>query len=181
MRTDQDDTLAWLRRHKDAEGRPFISAEAFDAGERIRADFLAANMMPRITQSWSPTAFIFRDRQSTPDSGLDETERVAAAAQRVRRALAAVGSEQGQALIDLCCHSMGVAAFERKAGWPRRSGTRLLKLALETLARHYGLLPPEDSAWLARLGLAHWAATGYRPTIDGGEAKPSKADDHAEA
>ena len=41
--------LAWLRRRKDANGRPMIDAVEFAAGEKLRADYERAQLMPRVT------------------------------------------------------------------------------------------------------------------------------------
>jgi hypothetical protein len=165
-RSEQDDTLAWMRSRKDAEGRPLISAEAFEAGERLRAEYHLAGLEPRVTQSWSITAYIDRERQPSPGGGLEDNAGIAAARTRVRAALLAVGPAQAQVLVALICHSVGVATYERQCGWPQRSGTWFLRLALDALARHYGLLPPHDGAWLARLGLAQWGSADYKPTLD---------------
>ena len=100
---------------------------------------------------------------------MDIADNVIAAAERVRRALAAVGPELSGVLIDVCCHLRGLEDAERRAGWPQRSGKIVLGMALATLARHYGFAPPADaSPRPARV--RHWGAADYRPAIDGDEA-----------
>jgi hypothetical protein len=88
----------------------------------------------------------------------------AAAGERVRRALAAVGPELSGVLIDVCCHLKGLEAAERAAGWPQRSGKIVLQLALTSLARHYGLERPAAASGNA--GVRHWGSEGYRPLFE---------------
>jgi hypothetical protein len=92
----------------------------------------------------------------------------AAAGQRVRRALGAVGPELSGVLIDVCCHLKGLEMAERAAGWPQRSGKIVLQLALTALARHYGLVsppPPEIGSRRVR----HWGSDDYRPLFEAPE------------
>lgn len=135
--------LAWLRRRKDRDGEALISQAQFDAGERLRADFWFAQMTPRVTMNWSAMAPSQRRRRAgmTVRADGDLQENIAAARERVRRALAAVGPELAGVLIDVCCHLKGLEEAERAAGWPQRAGKVVLQLALTRLARHYGIGP----------------------------------------
>jgi hypothetical protein len=169
--TDRDSPLTWLHRRRDQRGRPLLSDQAYDAGERLRADFWFAAMTPRITASWSPVAGDSNARRSAPGRESDMPDNVLAAKERVRRALAAVGPELSGILIDVCCHEKGIEAAEREVGWPVRSGRIVLQLALERLARHYGLRPPEQAAtWVPEGRIRAWGGPGYRPGIDGQRA-----------
>jgi len=158
--------IAWLRRRKDKDGAPMISQAQFEAGERLRADFHFALMMPRTTMNWSSVAPARRSRRAGASLRTDVmSDGPSAAGERVRRALAVVGPELAGVLIDVCCHLKGLEAAERDAGWPQRSGKIVLQLALTRLARHYGLeampnVAPRCSA--AR----HWGASDYRPSFD---------------
>jgi hypothetical protein len=89
---------------------------------------------------------------------------VIAAKERVRRALAAVGPELSGVLIDICCELKGLEEAERAQGWPKRAGKVVLQIALDRLARHYGLGVGEGRA--RRGGLRHWGSEDYRPTLD---------------
>jgi hypothetical protein len=88
---------------------------------------------------------------------------VVAARQRVNRALEALGPELAGVAIDVCCHEMGLEAAEQARGWPPRSAKVVLDVALTTLARHYGLIPPERPL---PQRLRHWGDADYRPTLD---------------
>ena len=159
--------IAWLRRRKDRNGEAMISQAQFDAGERLRADFWFAQMTPRTTTNWSVVSPTKRGRRygAGPSAVSEMTDNAAAAGERVRRALAAVGPELAGVLIDVCCHLHGLEHAERAAGWPQRSGKIVLQLALTRLARHYGL--ERAPAVPAGSGpVRHWGSEDYRPLMD---------------
>jgi hypothetical protein len=132
---ESESPLIWLARRKGADGRALIEPHQFQAGERLRADFTHAQMMPRTTSNWhSPVAGRRRDGQTSGHL----TERVVAARQRLRHALDTVGPEFSGLLIDVCCFLKKLDAVERERRWPARSAKVVLQLALERLARHYG-------------------------------------------
>lgn len=155
--------LSRLRRQKGADGRPLIDAAAFAAGERLRSDFTRAQLMPRVTANW--TATVADSRRSGGAGGMAElTEAAIAARQRVERALAAVGPELSGILLDVCCFLKGVEEIERERAWPVRSAKLVLRLALSSLARHYGL--SETTKGAAGGGrIVHWGAEDFRPAI----------------
>jgi len=132
---DAESPLIWLARRRGRDGRALIEPHQLQAGERLRADFTQAHLMPRTTASWS----------SPMSSGRRGGERVAAATdamvaarQRVHQALDSVGPEFAGLLLDICCFLKGLADIERERAWPARSGKVVLVLALDRLARHYG-------------------------------------------
>jgi hypothetical protein len=159
--------IGWLYRRRDKDGQPLISRAEFEAGERLRADFCFAQMMPRVTSSWAAPDGSSSGRRSAPGAGSDLQDNVIAAGERVRRALAAVGPELSGVLIDVCCHLKGLEVKERQAGWPQRSGKIVLRIALKSLARHYGLIREADADPSRVARVRHWGADGYRPEIDG--------------
>ncbi len=163
---ESESPLSWLRRRRDKDGKPLISQEEFNAGERLRADFWFAQMTPKVTSSWNSTFSSRRERRAAPGAGIELQDRVVAARERVRLALQAVGPELSGILIDVCCHLKGLEEAERSAGWPQRSGKVILQLALTRLARHYGLLPAGEAAD-RRQAIRHWGAPDYRPAMDG--------------
>lgn len=149
---DSESPLAWLARRKGRDGATMISPAQFVAGEKLRADFTYAQMTPRVTSSWAaPTG------QSGPGGrGAGEiTDTIVAARQRVRLALQACGPEFSGVLMDVCCFLRGLEDVERERCWPSRSAKVVLQLALDRLARHYGLGGSGDSrsarlqSWLA--------------------------------
>jgi len=132
---EAESPLAWLARRKGRDGRVLIEPVQLLAGERLRAEFTRAQMMPRITANWSATV-ADGARGASPASF---TETAIGARQRVRQALDAVGPEFAGLLIDVCCFLKGLADVERERSWPRQSAKVVLQLGLDRLARHYGL------------------------------------------
>lgn len=155
--------LAWLRRRRDRRGNPLITQAEFEAGERLREDFWHAQMMPRTTMSWSLTTQAHRRQPARAPYGFELADRVIAARERVNRALAAVGPDLCGLLLDVCCFLKGLEQVEREADLAARSGKELLRVALRLLARHYGLIRPEETG-PARI--RHWGASDYRPEIE---------------
>jgi hypothetical protein len=109
------------------------------AGERLRADFTRALMMPRTTSNWASPIASGR-RGEGGNRAADFTEVMVASRQRVNLALDAVGPEFSGLLLDLCCFLKGLEDIERDHGWPARSAKVVLQLALDRLARHYGYM-----------------------------------------
>lgn len=130
---DSESPLAWLASRKGRDGRTMIDAAQFAAGERLRLDFTRAHLTPRVTSNWSaPTG-------SSGTGAGEITDVIVAARQRVNSAMEAVGPEFSGVLLDVCCFLHGLEQVERERNWPLRSGKVVLQLALDRLARHYGL------------------------------------------
>jgi hypothetical protein len=149
---EAESPLAWLARRKGRDGRALIEPIQLQAGERLRAEFTRAHLMPRITANWNAAVSDGR-RGQTPAVF---TETVIAARQRVRRALEAVGPEFAGLLVDVCCFLKSLADVEGDRGWPARSGKVVLQLGLDRLARHYGL--GTELTGPARAGVRTWLA-----------------------
>jgi hypothetical protein len=162
----RESPLAWLARRKDKDGRPMLSDEEIDAGERLRSDFWFAQMTPRVTANWSLLMAGGGGARGAPDIGPDIRDSVIAAQERVRRALASVGPDLAGVLIDVCCHLKGLEASEKASGWPQRSGKIILQIALRQLARHYGLLRDAPPATAAPVRVRRWGTNDYRPAIE---------------
>ena len=153
--------LAWLRRRKDETGSPFLSDAQFSAGERLRADYTRGNLLPSIGQRWSPVMDSGARRNGGAGGQADLLDSSIAARDRVWRALSAVGDEFADVLVDVCCLLNGLETVERRKNWPRRSGKVILRLGLNSLARHYGLIVRARSAGAGRM--RHWGEADYRP------------------
>jgi hypothetical protein len=119
------------------DGRSLIEADQLQAGERLRADFTRAHLMPRTTSNWSEPLSSGRHAGGGERAGAF-TDTVIAARQSVHLALDAVGPEFAGLLLDVCCFLKGLEDIERERAWPARSGKVVLQLALARLARHYG-------------------------------------------
>lgn len=135
---DAESPLAWLARRRGRDGRALIEPHQLQAGERLRADFTCAHLMPRTTSNWAmPVA---TDGRAGPLAfgAAVATDAMVAARQRFHHALDAVGPEFGGLLVDVCCFLKGLEDVERERTWPVRSAKVVLQLGLERLARHYG-------------------------------------------
>jgi hypothetical protein len=133
---EAESPLAWLARRKGRDGKPLIDSAQLMAGERLRADFTRAQMMPRVTANW--TAPLTQGRGGGDTFGLSAPDAMIAARQRVRRAIDDVGPEFAGLLLDVCCFLKGLEDAERERAWPLRSAKVVLQLGLDRLARHYG-------------------------------------------
>jgi hypothetical protein len=138
MVNDSESPLAWLARRKGRDGRTMISSNQFVAGEKLRADFTRGQMTPRVTSNWAEPS---GGRSRGPKGGAGEmTDLIVASRQRVGLAMEACGPEFSGLLMDVCCFLRGLEDVERERCWPTRSAKVVLQLALDRLARHYGLV-----------------------------------------
>ena len=159
--------LAWLARRRGRDGRALIEPHQLQAGERLRADFTRANLMPRTTSNWASP--ISSDRRGAGgDRAGTFTETMVAARQRVHQALDAVGPEFAGLLLDVCCFLKGLADIERERTWPARSAKVVLQLALDRLARHYGYAA--QTCGRAHAPMRTWLADGATFSVDGESA-----------
>jgi hypothetical protein len=133
---EAESPLAWIARRKGPDGKPFISLLQLAAGERLRTDFTRAGLTPRVTANWA--APIAHGRRGPEFSGL---------------------------LLDVCCFLKGLETVERERRWPPRTARIVLTLALDRLARHYGIELETRGPSHART--RSWHAEGAKPTMDG--------------
>ena len=121
---EAESPLVWLARRKGRDGRALIEPVQLLAGERLRAEFTRAHLMPRITSNWSASVAT-GPRGASPATF---TETVIGARQRVRAALDAVGPEFSGLLVDVCCFLKRLEEVERERSWPPRSAKVVLQL-----------------------------------------------------
>lgn len=134
---EAESPLSWLARRRGRDGHALIAPHQLQAGERLRADFTRAHLMPSTTANLTnPIASGRRGAGGERTSSAIET--TVAARQRVHRALDAAGPELAGLLLDVCCFLKRLDDVERERGWPARSAKVVLQLALDRLARHYG-------------------------------------------
>lgn len=153
--------LAQLVRRKTKEGKPFLSAREFQAGERLRHDYTRGQIMPRLGANW--VASVSSGRRASGGGLAELTDAALGARQRVDSAIAAVGPELSGVLIDICCFLKGLELVEAERGWPVRSAKIVLKTALGVLARHYS--PADGALHRSQRHALHWGTEDYRPTI----------------
>jgi hypothetical protein len=123
--------LGWLVR------RGMVSARQFEAGERLRGDFMRASMAPRTTMAWDAGPAM-RGARGAPDM-LDASTAQLSAKRRFESAVSAVGGGLSDILWRVVCSGDGLETAERALGWPARAGKVVLLLALDRLGDHYQL------------------------------------------
>ena len=158
-------SLTWLRSRRDKFGQPLLSATACEAAERLSADFHRAGMSPRLTVDWEAIPRTRDESRGARDGARQQRDGTVAAGDRVRTALAALPSELVGLVVDVCLFDLGLLEAEERSGAPQRSSHFLLRIALNELARHYGLLPRTGGCWDVPRRTRHWGAAGYRPKV----------------
>ncbi len=123
--------LAWLH------ARGHLTDRQLLAGEKLRYDYEAACIEPRVTMSWEniPQS---RTRRSAP-APLSGSERAISAKDRFDSAIAEVGRDLADIAWRVICAGEGVPVAEKALGWPTRSGKLVLRIALDRLAEFYRL------------------------------------------
>ena len=118
--------LTWLH------ARGHLTCRQYAAGERLRADFEAAQLAPSITMRWDAVRI-----PSSGDRGLTGSERQLAAKQRFDSAMECAGPGLADVLWRVACAGEALADAERALEWPARSAKLVLRLALERVAAFY--------------------------------------------
>ena len=121
--------LAWLTR------RGMVTARQFEAGERLRGDFMRAGTMPSVTMNWQPST-ASKGARGAP-AGLDSTMARLQARERFDGAVAAAGPGLSDILWRVVCMGEGLETAERALSWPARAAKLVLCLALDRVADHY--------------------------------------------
>jgi hypothetical protein len=159
----EESPIAALARRPAKDGKPWLSPDLVAAAERLRRDFEIGRLQPRVTANWS--ASVNSGRRTGNTGGVaDLTDMALAARASVDRALEAVGGELAGLLVDVCCFLKGVETVERERQWPARSAKLVLRIGLQSLAKHYGLAPAATGKPGSRK-VRHWGSDDFRPTI----------------
>ena len=121
--------LTWLH------ARGHLTGRQSDAGEKLRTDWEAAQLVGGVTMRWDAV----RIAGSGGERGLNPTERQMAAKARFDGALAGAGRGLEDILWRVVCAGEALADAEKGLGWPARSGKLVLSLALDRVADFYRL------------------------------------------
>lgn len=123
--------LAWLH------SRGHLSDRQLLAGEKLRCDYEAAAIGPRVTMRWENIP-LSRTSRGAP-AAIEASERMLYAKDRFDGALQAIGRDLSDISWRVICAGEAMPVAERAMGWPARSGKLVLKIALDRLAQHYRL------------------------------------------
>lgn len=123
----RESALAWLA------ARGLVTPRQEEAGERLRADYEAAQMGASVTMRW--TARVDGGRGEAPEPGMAQVS----AKRRFDGAMAAAGGGLRDVLWRVICAGDSLADAERALAWPARSGRVILALALDRVADHHRL------------------------------------------
>lgn len=129
-------SVDWLARHRDADGRPWLTAIEIAAARQLTREAEAALAGPSVTMRWDALP---RSGGGRRIGASEPGERALAAGRRLALALEACGPARG--LVDqTCIRASSLQAAEQSLGLKRRTGKLLLRQGLQALARHYRLL-----------------------------------------
>jgi hypothetical protein len=152
-----EDTLDWLAARKGPNGKAWIDDPAHAAGLRLRRDVEMGYGTG--VQAMDLARPLTGGRRSSRE-GLSVAEAAIAARQRAQGALKALGPDMASPVLAVVTGRMGLEDVEKRWGWPRRSAKLVICLALNTLARHYGLTPTDGVPAQA------WLDEDARPSVD---------------
>ncbi len=134
--------IAVLARRRDKSGTPFLVPELVQAADRLREDFVMAqldtlDLMPaeRLVRAMSERI------QAGPNIAPPGTR---AARRRVLGALLDLGPGLSDMVLRVCCHLEGVESAEQAMGWCARSGKIVLRIGLQRLKLHYDRLGADE-------------------------------------
>jgi len=141
-------------------GSPFLEPHQVEAGERVRRLVERALLRPRVTMSYDST----RTANSGGRGNASELGEMAADARRQLATLAdLLPRECADVVFDVCGMEKGLQLIETERGWPRRSAKLVLRIALDQLARHFGL--NSIARGKARAPTRSWLESGFRPSM----------------
>lgn len=124
-----------LARRRDKTGAPFLTHEEVQAAERLRVDFVMAELEAvTLATAEDLVSAIERGALPGPDIAHNGTR---VARERVLEVLRELGPGLGDMVLRCCCRMEGVEAAETALGWSARSGKIVLRIALQRLNRLY--------------------------------------------
>lgn len=131
--------LAVLARRKRGSGKAWLSPELVGAGLRFRESWEIAQIGGGLTRDWNRLVAGRVSAGGTPGpgrAGAGATRRLEAE-ESLSAAIRALGPDLAETVIMAVCQEQGMEDIEQKLDYPARSGKIILRIALNTLARHY--------------------------------------------
>ena len=124
--------IAWLARHKDKDGQPWLKAAHIAAAERLSRDAELSMRGASLTMRWDALP---RSRGGSATRA-EPGDQALTAGQRVEAALNDCGNTRA-ILVAICIRASTLQCAEQDLGLRRRSGKALLVKGLCALAAHY--------------------------------------------
>jgi hypothetical protein len=138
----QESPVAVLARRRDKDGKPFLDAAQVQAAERLREDYVMAQL-ENVALIAAQELLAALETRSVPGSNLGRPGTKAARA-RVLDVLRDLGPGLGDMALRCCCRLEGVEAAEQAMGYAARSGKIVLRIALERMVRQYHKMGEEQ-------------------------------------
>ncbi len=109
-----------------------------EAAEQLFAEFIAANLQPKLTFSWDNIS-VAPQTHYTGSKMFEYSEKIMTARKTLYDSLHYVGEDFCAILVEICLFGNGLENTEKNFKWPARSGKLLLTMALDKLAEFYGI------------------------------------------
>ena len=144
------------------DGSPaFLAPHQVEAGERVRKLAERARLQPRVTMSYDAA-------HTAGGKGAGTAAEISDMAAEARRTLSEIArvlpADCAGVVLDVCGLLKGLQTVETERGWPRRSAKLVLRIGLDQLAQHFGLVRGSDRQADGD-GHGPGIAEGARPTV----------------
>ncbi len=124
-----------LARRRDKNGERFLSQELVHAAERLREDFVMAQL-EHVTFDCVQAFVTALEKRKIPGPNIAPPG-TKSARQRILSVFLELGPGLGDMVLRCCCRLEGVEAAENALGWSARSGKIVLRIALQRLNLFY--------------------------------------------
>ncbi|MCC1481627.1 DUF6456 domain-containing protein [Roseibaca sp. Y0-43] len=134
--------VAVLARRRDKSGQPFLVPELVQSADRLREDFVMAQLDALDPMPADRLVRAMTERNLPGPNIAPPGTR--AARRRVLGALQDLGPGLSDMVLRVCCHLEGVESAEQAMGWSARSGKIVLRIGLQRLKLHYDRLGADE-------------------------------------
>jgi len=130
--------LSVLARRKRGAGGAWLTPELVAAGMRFRETWEIAQLGGELTRDWNKLVAgrVSAGGRHANAAGKGATRRLEAE-EGLSAAIRALGPDMAETVIMAVCQEQGMEDIENRLEYPARSGKIVLRIALNTLARHY--------------------------------------------
>ena len=129
--------LSVLARRKRNSGGAWLTPELVAAGLRFRESWEIAHLGGELTRDWDKLVAGRISSAGGKRAGGGAVTRRLEAEQGLAAAIRALGPDMAETVIMAVCQEQGMEDIENQLDYPARSGKIVLRIALNTLARHY--------------------------------------------